>query len=70
MKKRSIRTRWTISLIFLALLPILVLGLIVSWKSYTVQTELSVKYQREVSQHALSHVEVFIHEFEAAVVVG
>jgi signal transduction histidine kinase len=65
MKKRSIRTRWTISLIFLALLPILVLGIIVSWKSYTVQTELSVKYQREVSQHALSHIEVFIHEFEA-----
>ena len=65
MKKRSIRTRWTISLIFLALLPLSVLGIIVSWKSYTVQTELSVKYQREVSRHALSHVEIFIHEFEA-----
>jgi len=65
MKKRSIRTRWTISFIFLALLPLLVLGVIVSWKSYTVQTELTDKYQREVSQHALSHIEVFIHELEA-----
>ena len=65
MKKRSIRFRWTISLIFLALLPLMVLGVIVSWKSYTVQTELTDKYQHEVSQHALSHVEVFIHELEA-----
>ena len=65
MKQRSIRFRWTISLIFLALLPLLVLGVIVSWKSYKVQTELTEKYQQEVSQHALSHVEVFIHELEA-----
>jgi signal transduction histidine kinase len=65
MTKRSLRTRWTISLIFLALLPILVLGILVSWKSYKVQIELSDKYQREVAKHALSHVEVFIHELEA-----
>ena len=65
MTKRSIRTSWTISLIFLALLPILVLGVIVSWKSYSVQIGLTNKYQREVAQHALSHVEVFIHEMEA-----
>ena len=65
MKKRSIRTRWTISLIFLALLPLFVLGIIVSWKSYSVQIELTDKYQREVARHALSHVEVFVHEFEA-----
>lgn len=65
MKKRSIQFRWTISLIFLALLPLLSLGVIVSWKSYTVQIELTDKYQREVARHALSHVEVFIHELEA-----
>jgi signal transduction histidine kinase len=65
MKKRSIQFRWTISLIFLALLPLLSLGIIVSWKSYTVQIELTDKYQREVARHALSHVEVFIHELEA-----
>ena len=65
MKKRSIGIRWTISLIFLALLPLLSLGIIVSWKSYTVQIELTDKYQREVARHALSHVEVFIHELEA-----
>jgi len=65
MKRRSIRSRWTVSLIFLALLPLLILGVIVSWKSYTVQIELTNKYQREVAQHALSHVQVFIHEIEA-----
>jgi len=65
MIKRSIRTRWTISLIFLALLPLSVLGIIVSWKSYTVQIQLTDKYQREVAQHALSHFENFIHELEA-----
>ena len=65
MTKRSIRTRWTISLIFLALLPLSVLGVIVSWKSYTVQIHLTDKYQREVAQHALSHFENFFHELEA-----
>lgn len=65
MKTRSIRARWTTSLIFLALLPILILGFIVSWKSYTVQIELTNKYQREVAQRALSHVQAFIHEIEA-----
>ena len=65
MIKRSIRTRWTISLIFLALLPLTVLGIIVSWKSYTVQIQLTDKYQHEVAQHALSHFENFIHELES-----
>jgi len=65
MNKRSIRTRWAISLIFLALLPLFVLGLIVSWKSYTVQIELTGKYQREVARHALSQVEFFVHELES-----
>ncbi len=65
MNKRSIRTRWALSLIFLALLPLFILGLIVSWKSYTVQIELTGKYQREVVRHALSNVELFVHELEA-----
>ena len=65
MIKRSIRTRWTISLIFLAFLPLTVLGIIVSWKSYKVQIELTDKYQREVARHALSHFKNFLHELEA-----
>jgi signal transduction histidine kinase len=65
MNKSSIRTRWAVSLIFLALLPLFVLGLIVSWKSYTVQVDLTGKYQREVARHALSYVELFVHELES-----
>jgi signal transduction histidine kinase len=65
MNKSSIRTRWAVSLIFLALLPLLVLGIIVSWKSFTVQIELTGKYQREVARHALSYVELFVHELES-----
>ena len=65
MNKSSIRTRWAVSLIFLALLPLLVLGIIVSWKSFTVQIELTGKYQREVARHALSYSELFVHELES-----
>jgi len=65
MTKRSIRTRWTFSLISLALLPLLVLGIIISWKSYSTQIELTNKYQHEVARRVLSEVQLFIHELEA-----
>ena len=65
MAKRSIRTRWTFSLVSLALLPLLVLGGIISWKSYTTQIELTNKYQHEVARRVLSEVQLFIHELEA-----
>ena len=65
MKKRSIRTRWTFSLITLALLPLVILGIIVSWKSYTVQIEQTSKYHDEVAKRALSELHVFTHELEA-----
>ena len=65
MKKLSIRARWTFSLVSLALLPLLILGIIVSWKSYSSQIDLTSKYQRELAKHALSEVQVFIHELEA-----
>ena len=65
MKKRSIRTRWTFSLISLAIFPLLILGIFVSWKSYSTQIELTNKYQREVAKRALSEVQVFIHELES-----
>ena len=65
MTKRSIRTRWTFSLVSLALLPLLVLGIIISWKSYSTQIELTNKYQHEVARRVLSEVQLFIHELEA-----
>ena len=65
MTKRSIRTRWTFSLILLALFPLLILGGIISWKSYSTQIELTNKYQKEVARRVLSEVQLFIHELEA-----
>lgn len=65
MPKRSIRRRWTFSLIFLALFPLLILGIFVSWKSYSTQIELTNKYQRAVAKRALAEVQVFVHELEA-----
>jgi len=65
MAKRSIRTRWTFSLVSLALLPLFVLGGIISWKSYTTQIELTNKYQHEVARRVLSEVQLFMHELEA-----
>jgi signal transduction histidine kinase len=64
MNKRSIRTRWTFSLISLALLPLLILGIIISWKSYSTQIELTNKYQHEVARRVLGEVQLFIHELE------
>lgn len=64
MTKRSIRRRWTFSLISLALFPLLILGIIISWKSYSTQIELTNKYQHEVARRVLTEVRLFIHELE------
>ena len=65
MTKRSIRTRWTFSLISLALFPLLILSVIISWKSYSTQIDLTNKYQHEVARRVLSEVQLLIHELEA-----
>lgn len=64
MTKRSIRARWTFLLISLALFPLLLLGIIISWKSYSAQIELTKKYQHEVARRVLGEAQFFFHELE------
>ena len=67
----SIRRKLTKSYIALAVTPLLMVGLILGWKSYTVQKKQALGLQGEVSKRIASEIINFFHEMETSLrVIG
>jgi len=62
----SIRTRLTMAFLVLAVGPLLIVGLLITLRTYRVQTQGAIMLQREVAGHLSSRVQSFIHELESA----
>ncbi|MGA1823133.1 MAG: response regulator [bacterium] len=61
---KSIRKRLTASYITLAVSPLLLMGLILGWESYTMQKKQALAFQREVSKRIAVEILNFFHEME------
>jgi len=61
----SIRSRLTIAFISLAIGPLLLVGLVLAWQSFTVQQQQAFTLQHELARRALTQVAAFIQEIES-----
>jgi signal transduction histidine kinase len=66
-KPSSIRTRFTITFLGLAVGPLLVVGVILILKAYTVQTQDAIALQREMAARLSSRVQSLIHNLESGI---
>jgi CheY-like chemotaxis protein/signal transduction histidine kinase/HPt (histidine-containing phosphotransfer) domain-containing protein len=62
--RHSIRVRLTITFIGLAVGPLLVVGVVLAWNSYSVQREQALLQQRQVAQRVSTEVGAFFGEME------
>ena len=62
--RNSIRVRLTIAFISLAVGPLLLVGIILAWQSFTVQEQQALNLQREVAQRVATQVTAFFGELE------
>ncbi len=62
--QNSIRTRLAVAFIGLAIVPLLLVGAVLAWQSFTVQLDQTLEMQREVVQRASTQVEAFIFGLE------
>ena len=62
--RSSIRTRLTIAFISLAIGPLLLVGIILAWQSFTTQQQQALNLQREVAQRVSTQVTAFFEERE------
>ncbi|MBN1584042.1 MAG: PAS domain S-box protein [Anaerolineae bacterium] len=62
--RNSIRTRLTVTLIGLAIGPLLVAGVILARQSFTIQTRQALDLQREVARRVATQVTAFFEELE------
>ena len=60
----TIQTRLTLAFFALAIGPLLVVGVLLSWQSFASQKEQALELQRELAQRAASEVAAFISEAE------
>src|SRR3954468_3972656 len=57
--RKSIRTRLTVAFIALAIGPLLVVGVVLAWQSFTTQQQHALDLQREVAQRVSTQVTAF-----------
>ena len=62
--RNSIRTRLTVAFIGLAIGPLLLVGVILAWQSFTTQQQQALNLQREVAQRVSIQVTAFFGEIE------
>lgn len=60
----SIRHRLTITFVALAVLPLLLVGLILVWQSFTVQQQQAITLQNELALRVSSEVAAFLEQIE------
>jgi hypothetical protein len=65
-KKNSIRGRLTLALVALSILPLLLLGAILSWENYTVLLDQATDAQRRLTLLVSNRMSFYIHEFESS----
>lgn len=62
--KGSIRRRLVISLVLLAIIPLFLLGALLSWQSYVIQQRQLVEMQKEKARRVLNQISSLVHEQE------
>ncbi|MBI4682149.1 MAG: HAMP domain-containing protein [Nitrospirae bacterium] len=62
--KGSIRRRLVISLVLLAIIPLLLLGTLLSWQSFVIQQRQIIELQREKALRVLNQIGSIIHKQE------
>ena len=62
--RHSIRVRLTCTFIGLAICPLLLVGVVFAWRSYSVQQEQALQLQRQVAQRVSTEVRAFFSELE------
>ena len=62
--RHSIRVRLTSTFIGLAICPMLLVGVVLAWRSYSVQQEQALQLQRQVAQRVSTEVRAFFSELE------
>ncbi|MBE7556496.1 MAG: GAF domain-containing protein [Anaerolineales bacterium] len=67
--RSSIRVRLTIAFIGLAIGPLLLLGVILAWQSFTVQEQQALNSQRELARRVSTQVTAFFGELEDQLLV-
>ena len=61
---RSIRIRFTVAFMGLAIGPLLLVGVVLAWRSYTVQQQQALHLQRQMAQRVSTQVTAFFAELE------
>ena len=64
MRRNSIRSRMTSSIIVVAVVPSLLVGLVMAWQSYNTQQQQALDVQHETAQHVSAEVQAFIQGLE------
>jgi hypothetical protein len=62
--RSNIRTRLTVAFISLAIGPLLLVGVILAWQSFTTQQQQALNLQREVARRVATQVTAFFEELE------
>jgi PAS domain S-box-containing protein len=62
--RNSIRTRLSITFIGLAIMPLLLVGIILAWQSFTIEQQQALNLQREVARRVAVEVTAFFEELE------
>ena len=62
--RRSIRVRLTVAFMGLAIGPLLLVGIVLAWRSYTMQQQQALLIQRQMAQLVSTQVTAFFAELE------
>ena len=62
--RKSIRTRLSLTFIGLAIIPLLIVGTILSWRSFTIEQQQALMLQREVARRVAIEVTTFFEKLE------
>src|SRR5215470_7234637 len=62
--RRSIRVRLTVAFMGLAIGPLLLVGVVLAWRSYTMQQQQALYVQRQMAQRVSTQVMAFFAELE------
>src|SRR5207237_10679947 len=62
--RRSIRVRLTVAFMGLAIGPLLLVGVVLAWRSYTTQQQQALYLQRQMAQRVSTQVTAFFAELE------
>lgn len=62
--RNSIRTRLTAAFIGVAIGPLLLVGIVLAWQSYLVQSQQALNFQSQVAQRVAVQVAAFLEKLE------